>query len=191
MSLQFPTMTQICISPQNVLLQNLVPIPNLSAVFPNSIYLRREQGTKFLSPESDNHWYLGTQRGGACHLESMPYLAIPEPYIQQGVTVWEIRLLEAELSPHPRSWRTRLDPEECKVAAWSSVDFNNLSLLFLINLSIYWKQRIRNHLTYKRICCPVIRDIHFFHTIIFLSALLFCIWEIFTQWCHEPQKDSG
>lgn len=42
-------------------LQNLVPISNLSAAFPSSTHLRSEQGSKFLRPESESHWYLGIQ----------------------------------------------------------------------------------------------------------------------------------
>lgn len=43
------------------MLQNLLPVLNLSAVFLSFTHLRREQGNKFLSPESESYWYLETQ----------------------------------------------------------------------------------------------------------------------------------
>lgn len=62
-SLWFPAVILICLSPQNIRLQNQVPIPSLSSAFPSSTHLRREQGSKFVSPESESYWYWGTQSG--------------------------------------------------------------------------------------------------------------------------------
>lgn len=107
---QFSTVTQLCISLLKMPCYKPVPIPNLSAAFPSSTQLRREQGSTFLRPELESYWYWGSQlRRRVMPLGIQAVSGYSGARHTMGLPFQELYLLGGE--PTLRSWGTRLGPE--------------------------------------------------------------------------------